>query len=75
MLREEHSSPDIPYSFQGLQEKGLRLLAEAREETGLPIVTECMDVESLPIVSEFADIIQVGTRNMHNFSLLKNWGQ
>ena len=64
-----------PYSFQGLQEEGLRLLAEAREETCLPVVTECMDVESLSIVSEFADIVQVGARNMQNFNLLKNWGQ
>lgn len=64
-----------PYSFQGLKEEGLRLLAEAREETGLPVVTEVMDIESLPIVSEFADIVQVGARNMQNFNLLKKLGQ
>lgn len=64
-----------PYSFQGLQEKGLRLLAEAREETGLPVVTECMDIESLAIVSEFADVVQIGARNMQNFNLLKKLGQ
>ncbi|MGI6555227.1 MAG: 3-deoxy-7-phosphoheptulonate synthase [Bacillota bacterium] len=64
-----------PYLFQGLQEEGLKLLAEAREETGLPVVTECMDVDSLPIVSEFADIVQVGARNMQNFSLLKKLGR
>lgn len=64
-----------PYSFQGLQEDGLKLLAEAREETGLPVVTECMDIESLPVVSEFTDIVQVGARNMQNFNLLKKLGQ
>ena len=64
-----------PYSFQGLQEEGLRLLAEAREETGLPVVTECMDIESLGVVSEFADIVQIGARNMQNFNLLKKLGQ
>ena len=64
-----------PYSFQGLQEEGLRLLARAREETGLPVVTECMDIESLPVVSEFADVVQIGARNMQNFNLLKKLGQ
>jgi len=64
-----------PYSFQGLREEGLKLLAKAREETGLPIVTECMDSESLAVVSEFADIVQIGARNMQNFNLLKKLGQ
>lgn len=64
-----------PYSFQGLKEEGLRLLAEAREATGLPVVTEAMDIESLPIVSEFADIVQIGARNMQNFNLLKKVGR
>lgn len=64
-----------PYSFQGLQEEGLKLLAEAREQTGLPVVTECMDIESLAVVSEFADIVQIGARNMQNFNLLKKVGK
>jgi 3-deoxy-7-phosphoheptulonate synthase len=64
-----------PYSFQGLQEEGLKLLAEAREQTGLPVVTECMDVDSLAAVSEYADIVQIGARNMQNFNLLKKVGQ
>jgi 3-deoxy-7-phosphoheptulonate synthase len=60
-----------PYEFQGLAEEGLKLLALARKETGLPIVTEVMDVESLPMVSEYADVLQIGARNMQNYSLLK----
>lgn len=64
-----------PYSFQGLKEEGLKLLAEAREETGLPVVTEVMDIESLSLVCEYADIVQVGARNMQNFNLLKKLGQ
>lgn len=60
-----------PYSFQGLEEKGLELLAEAREVTGLRIVTEVMDARAIPLVEEYADIIQIGTRNMQNFVLLK----
>jgi 3-deoxy-7-phosphoheptulonate synthase len=60
-----------PYSFQGLEEKGLEMLAEAREATGLYIVTEVMDPRSLPLVARYADIIQIGTRNMQNFFLLK----
>src|ERR687896_273768 len=59
-----------PYSFQGLGEAGLRLLAEAREETGLPVVTELMDVRDLDAVAEGADVIQLGARNMHNYPLL-----
>ena len=64
-----------PYSFQGLGEAGLRLLAEAREETGLPIVTECMDVRDLDAVLEVADVVQVGARNMQNYSLLTELGR
>jgi 3-deoxy-7-phosphoheptulonate synthase len=64
-----------PYSFQGMREDGLRLLDEARRETGLPIVTEAKDVETLPAVSECSDIVQVGARNMQNFSLLEAVGQ
>ncbi|HHW42970.1 3-deoxy-7-phosphoheptulonate synthase [Desulfofundulus thermobenzoicus] len=60
-----------PYSFQGLEEEGLKLLAEAREETGLKIVTEVMDVRTLPLVAEYADILQIGARNMQNFFLLR----
>ena len=60
-----------PYSFQGLEEKGLEMLAEAREVTGLRIVTEVMDSRTLPLVAQYADILQIGTRNMQNFFLLK----
>ncbi|WP_457553966.1 3-deoxy-7-phosphoheptulonate synthase [Desulfobacula sp.] len=63
-----------PYSFQGLGKRGLILLAKVREETGLPIVTEVMDVETFDIVERYADIVQIGTRNMQNFSLLKRAG-
>jgi 3-deoxy-7-phosphoheptulonate synthase len=63
-----------PYEFQGLAEEGLRLLALAREETGLKIVTEVMDVETLPMVADYADVLQIGARNMQNFSLLKVLG-
>jgi 3-deoxy-7-phosphoheptulonate synthase len=64
-----------PYSFQGMGEKGLELLARAREETGLPIVTEAMDSEGARLVAEFADCIQIGARNMQNYSLLKTVGK
>ncbi len=64
-----------PYSFQGLGIEGLRLLARAREETGLLIVTEAMDPEGADRVAEVADIIQVGARNMQNYSLLKKVGR
>ncbi|HEY0153059.1 MAG TPA: hypothetical protein VGB92_13735, partial [Longimicrobium sp.] len=57
-----------PYAFQGLGEPGLRLLDRAREETGMAIVTEAVDPESLDLVAEHADIIQIGARNMQNFS-------
>jgi 3-deoxy-7-phosphoheptulonate synthase len=64
-----------PYSFQGLGRAGLKLLARAREETGLLIVTEAMDGEGLDWVAEVADIIQIGARNMQNYSLLKQAGR
>jgi 3-deoxy-7-phosphoheptulonate synthase len=64
-----------PYSFQGLGEAGLRLLAEAREETGLPIVTELMDVRDLEPVLDVADVIQLGARNMQNYTLLTEVGR
>lgn len=59
-----------PYEFQGLGEKGLEILAEAREQTGLAIVTEVMSVDQVLLVARYADILQIGTRNMHNFNLL-----
>jgi 3-deoxy-7-phosphoheptulonate synthase len=64
-----------PYSFQGLAEKGLRILAEAREETGLLIVTEVIDPYLVPLVSAYADILQIGARNMHNYALLHAVGE
>jgi 3-deoxy-7-phosphoheptulonate synthase len=64
-----------PYSFQGLGKKGLELLALAREETGLPIVTEAMDEQQAELVAEYADCIQVGARNMQNYSLLRAVGR
>jgi 3-deoxy-7-phosphoheptulonate synthase len=64
-----------PYSFQGLGEEGLRILAAAREETGLPVVTEAVDVEGVDLVEHYADAIQIGARNMQNFSLLKRAGK
>ncbi len=64
-----------PYSFQGLQEDGLRLLAEARNETGLPVITEIMDARDLAVVERYADCLQIGARNMQNYSLLKEVGR
>jgi len=64
-----------PYSFQGLGKKGLELLALAKRETGLPIVTEAMDEEGAHLVAEYADCIQIGARNMQNYSLLKAVGK
>jgi 3-deoxy-7-phosphoheptulonate synthase len=64
-----------PYTFQGLGEEGLKILAKVREETGMPVVTEVMDVTTFDLVEAYADIIQIGTRNMHNFSLLRRAGQ
>ncbi len=64
-----------PYSFQGMGEKGLELLAEAREATGLPIVTEAMSSEQVTLVARYADVIQIGARNMQNYSLLNCVGE
>ncbi|RLB92356.1 MAG: 3-deoxy-7-phosphoheptulonate synthase, partial [Deltaproteobacteria bacterium] len=64
-----------PYSFQGLGEQGLKFLAKVREETGLPVVTEVMDVENFDLVEAYVDVIQIGTRNMQNFSLLRRAGR
>ncbi|PKM82515.1 MAG: 3-deoxy-7-phosphoheptulonate synthase [Firmicutes bacterium HGW-Firmicutes-13] len=63
-----------PYSFQGLEEEGLKILARAREETGLPIVTEVINPQDVELVASYADILQVGSRNMQNFALLKAVG-
>jgi 3-deoxy-7-phosphoheptulonate synthase len=64
-----------PYSFQGLGIEGLRYLAEARERTGMPVITEVMDPSQVDIVAEYSDILQIGTRNMQNFSLLLACGR
>lgn len=64
-----------PYSFQGLKEEGLKILARARQTTGLPIVTEVMDARQLDMVCRYADILQVGSRNMQNFTLLEEVGR
>jgi 3-deoxy-7-phosphoheptulonate synthase len=63
-----------PYSFQGLGEEGLKLLARAREATGLPVVTEIVDVRHVLMVSSYADMLQIGARNMQNFLLLREVG-
>ncbi|HBK78902.1 MAG TPA: 3-deoxy-7-phosphoheptulonate synthase [Nitrospinae bacterium] len=64
-----------PYSFQGMAEEGLKLLAEARDRTSLPIQTEVMDTEDIDLVADYADILQIGARNVQNFSLLKKVGK
>jgi 3-deoxy-7-phosphoheptulonate synthase len=64
-----------PYEFQGLGESGLKLLALAREKTGLKVVTEVMDTDDLPLVADYADVLQLGARNMQNFSLLRRLGK
>ncbi|HEX5872002.1 MAG TPA: 3-deoxy-7-phosphoheptulonate synthase, partial [Longimicrobium sp.] len=64
-----------PYAFQGLGEAGLRMLAEVRAQTGLPIVTEVMDTRQVELVAEYADVLQIGARNMQNFSLLSEVGR
>jgi len=64
-----------PYSFQGLAEKGLQILAEAREQTGLAIVTEVMSIDQVKLVAEYADVLQIGARNMQNFNLLSAVGE
>ena len=64
-----------PYSFRGLGEEGLKLLAQARERFGLPVVTEVMNIEDVPLVSEYADMLQIGARNMQNYGLLEEAGR
>ena len=76
MLRGGAYKPrSSPYSFQGLGEEGLKYLAEAREKTGLPVVTEVMSASEMSMVCEYADVVQIGARNMQNFSLLKAAGE
>jgi 3-deoxy-7-phosphoheptulonate synthase len=64
-----------PYDFQGMAEDGLKLLAEARKATGLAVITEVLDTGDVDLVAEYADVLQVGTRNMQNFALLKKLGE
>lgn len=64
-----------PYSFQGLKEEGLRYLREAADRYGLSVVTEVKDTETVPLVSDYSDLLQIGARNMHNFSLLEAVGR
>ncbi|MEW6207876.1 MAG: 3-deoxy-7-phosphoheptulonate synthase [Acidobacteriota bacterium] len=64
-----------PYSFQGLGEEGLKILAEARDRFGVKIVTEVLDTETADLVEQYADVLQIGARNMQNFSLLRRVGQ
>ena len=63
-----------PYSFQGLKNEGLELLREAADKTGMSVVTEVKDTETLPLVAQYADVLQIGARNMYNFSLLEQVG-
>jgi 3-deoxy-7-phosphoheptulonate synthase len=63
-----------PYSFQGMGEEGLKILAEARQRTGLPVVTELMDPRDMEVIQKYADVIQIGARNMQNFKLLLEVG-
>jgi 3-deoxy-7-phosphoheptulonate synthase len=75
MLRGGAFKPrSSPYNFQGMGEEGLRLLSEARKETGMPVVTEVMDTRQVELVSAYADVLQIGSRNMHNYVLLKEAG-
>ena len=64
-----------PYSFQGLEKKGLILLSQVKEKTGLPVITEVMSPEDVRIVTKYVDILQIGTRNMQNYPLLKKVGK
>lgn len=76
MLRGGAFKPrTLPYSFQGLGENGLKMLAEARDETGLPVITEVMAPEDVELVESYADVLQIGARNMQNFTLLKTVGK
>lgn len=76
MLRAGAFKPRTsPYSFQGLGEKGLEILAKVGQDLNMPVITEVMDSEDISLVKDYADILQVGARNMHNFSLLKKLGR
>ena len=76
MLRGGAYKPrSSPYSFQGMGEDALEILAEAREETGLPIVTEVMSPEAVPVVDRYADVLQIGARNVQNYALLQAVGR
>jgi 3-deoxy-7-phosphoheptulonate synthase len=76
MLRGGAFKPrSSPYSFQGLGLEGLKILARARTETGLPVITEVIDPRDVSWVAEFADVLQIGTRNMQNFALLREVGK
>lgn len=73
MLRGGAFKPrSSPYSFQGLKEEGLKLLAKARQETGLPVISEVVSTETAELASEYVDVLQIGTRNMQNYPLLKS---
>jgi 3-deoxy-7-phosphoheptulonate synthase len=75
MLRGGAFKPrSSPYSFQGLEEEGLKILRQTGQITGIPVITEIMDTRQVELVSEYADILQIGSRNMHNTSLLKEVG-
>ncbi|MDD8019353.1 MAG: 3-deoxy-7-phosphoheptulonate synthase [Bacteroidota bacterium] len=76
MLRGGAFKPKTsPYSFQGLEEEGLKLLAEAREKTGLPFATEVISPSDVALVAKYSDMLQIGARNMQNFALLKEVGK
>jgi len=76
MLRGGAFKPrSSPYSFQGLGRQGLEILARVRQETGMPVITEALDIDVLDEVAEFTDIVQIGARNMQNFTLLKRAGR
>jgi 3-deoxy-7-phosphoheptulonate synthase len=76
MLRGGAFKPrSSPYSFQGMAEEGLKLLAEARDATGLPVVTEVMSIEQVETIAKYADMLQIGARNMQNFPLLQEVGR
>src|SRR6201985_849155 len=74
LRRGAHKARSSPYAFQGLGETGLKILAEVREATGLPVVTEVVDPGDVDLVASYADMLQVGTRNMQNFSLVQAVG-
>ena len=70
-----HTSPYFTLLFQGMEEEGLKILARAREEVGLPVVTEVINPADVPLVAKYVDILQIGARNMQNFTLLREVGR